>query len=76
MLSNSGFKEKQLQYERVKAAEAKHSDDLATLLRNHGIKKEAFSLYLRAFKSEDILEVYIATDDTYSLLKTYVSMNF
>lgn len=67
------FKEEQLGKTRVKNAYEEKESDLKQAIESLGINYETTSIYMRAFKSEGELEVYISDDsrDDHVLLKTY-----
>ena len=73
MLAQNSFKETQLRNARVKTA---YSEKEATVKEYFAAKKlnyEKFNLFIRAFKKEQKLEVWIKETgkDTYALLHTY-----
>ncbi len=72
-MSNNSFKSEQLQYPRVRAAYAEKGDLINTLLKDNQLEEGKFSLYLRAFKSEDVIEVWAKAENAskFSLIKTY-----
>jgi len=72
MLPQLSFKETQLGHSRVKTAYQEKEQSLKALLRAKHADSRT-TLYLRAFKREQILEVWAkeARKDTYTLLKTY-----
>lgn len=69
----NSFKSRQLQYKRVKIAYQNTWMALQKEITDKKINKNQFDLYLRGFKQEAILEVWIKNTDSkqYSLLKTY-----
>lgn len=54
----SSFKASQIKNTRVKAAYKAHWTDLQALLSSKNIDKTNFSIYIRAFKEEGILEIW------------------
>ena len=69
----SPFRKQQVQFERVRDAYAKKEIYLKKLLTSKGIHSFNYDLFLRAFKTEEILEVWIKTKNTskYQLLISY-----
>ncbi len=68
-----GFKDDQLRYPRVRAAYKESESSMLALLQNRQIERTKLNVYLRAFKSEQELELWgrNATDGAYQLIKTY-----
>lgn len=73
MSSNPSFLSDQLDYQRVRKAHDEYYESLSEQLSKLDIHSGAFSIYLRAFKEEGELEVWLKADDdaTYTLFKTY-----
>lgn len=71
--SDTGFKDEQLEYPRVKLAFEENEVDVKTKLRLAGINPDRFDLYLRAFKKEGMLEVWAKNRQTsmYTLIQSY-----
>lgn len=69
----TGFKTEQLKYKRVKQAYATKWPVLQKELLALKVNANAFDIYLRAFKHEKQLEVWVKnkTDQQFKLLKTY-----
>jgi len=69
----SPFRKQQVQFERVRDAYAEKEIYLKKLLISKGIHSFNYELFLRAFKKEEVLEVWIKTknDSKYKLLKSY-----
>jgi murein L,D-transpeptidase YafK len=67
------FKEKQLSFERVATAYQEKWDNLQRLIQQKGVNPTQFHLFLRAFKTEKRLELWIKNshDTSYQLLKNY-----
>lgn len=67
------FKSKQLKYQRVKNAYREKQGEVTSLLATKGIRDSDFSLYIRIFKKEEILEVWLKgnKDGKYSHLVDY-----
>lgn len=67
-----GFREQQMQFERVKSAYAEKENIVKELLRTKDIKAE-YGIFIRAFKREEELEVWIREkqSEKFSLLITY-----
>lgn len=73
MIQHGGFKEDQLEKSRVKAAYDLKEDELKLAVQELGIDYGSMSLFIRAFKEEGELEVFVSdsTREDYVLLKTY-----
>lgn len=73
IFSENGFKNEQLNFPRVRIAYANNEDPIKVLLHQNNINKKDFSIYIRAFKQEQLIELWIkdSSDDSYKLLKTY-----
>lgn len=69
----SGFLDKQLNHPRVKQAFAKKESLIAYRLSEKSIDKQYFEVYLRAFKQEQEMEVWVKNNyhSTWTLLHTY-----
>lgn len=70
MVNPPSFKEQQLKFDRVKTAYEDKESAVKELLKCHGIKS-TYKLFIRAFKKEEELEVWITQSDSYQLLTTY-----
>lgn len=72
-LSIVSFKESQLSYERVKVAYAEKENVVKNYFTSKGIEQNGFNLFIRAFKKEQKLEVWVKekAKSTYILLTTY-----
>ncbi|ANQ47613.1 L,D-transpeptidase family protein [Flammeovirga sp. MY04] len=75
--TNNSFKEDQLRYSRVRNAYNEKENTLDQLLEKSAIKKSELNIYLRAFKSENLIELWgkNASDTKYKLIKTYEVCN-
>lgn len=73
ILPLASFKEDQLQHERVKLAYAEKESIVKNYFTKRNLKQEGFNLFIRAFKKEEKLEVWIKEKDktSYILLTTY-----
>jgi murein L,D-transpeptidase YafK len=73
MLQTASFKETQLKQARVKVAYAHKEQTIKQYFKNLDLQYEGFQLFIRAFKHEKILEVWIKEKgaDTFSRLHTY-----
>ncbi len=71
--SSGNFKTKQLQHQRVKEAYQAKWEQLQKSISSLTISPNNFDIYLRAFKKDQKLEVWIknTSSKTYTLLKTY-----
>ncbi|MES2520818.1 MAG: L,D-transpeptidase family protein [Bacteroidota bacterium] len=69
----TNFKTQQLKYERVKAAYDEKSEAVFALLSEKSLSAQKLHLYFRAFKKEQILEIWAKNSDaqTFKLLKSY-----
>lgn len=67
------FLQTQLQYERVKDSYEEKGNYIEGLLKEKGFENKLFKIYIRAFKEEQSLEVWIKSGKNaeYALLKTY-----
>jgi murein L,D-transpeptidase YafK len=66
------FKEKQLQHSRVKGAYEEKEKIVQDYFSKRNIPYSGFSLFIRAFKSEQVVEVWVKTDGKeYKHLVTY-----
>ncbi len=70
--AKDGFKDAQLRNQRVKNAYSKKWETLKALLEEKQIKTNDFDLYIRAFKYEGELELFVKNtgENQYRLLKT------
>ncbi len=71
--SSDSFKSKQLQHQRVKEAYQSKWENLQKSMSALHISPNDYDIYLRAFKKDQKLEVWIknTSNDTYTLLNTY-----
>lgn len=67
------FKEKQLQFARVKEAHRLKEGAVKSILQKEGLDQRSLQLFIRAFKSEEVLEVWgrDAVSEKFKLLVTY-----
>ncbi len=66
------FREKQLQHTRVKAAYEEKEKTVQDYFKAAGISYKGFSLFIRAFKSERVVEAWVKADqDKYQRLVTF-----
>lgn len=72
-VNDSGFLEKQLNHQRVKQAYDKKESLISYRLSEKGVDKQYFEIYLRAFKQEQAMEVWVKNSHqtTWKLLHTY-----
>lgn len=72
-VKKASFKSTQLKYNRVREAYESKWKGLQTELKSVGINPENFDIYLRAFKEEQELQVWMKNkeDAKYQLVKTY-----
>ena len=73
MLTTATFKENQLNYPRVRSAYEEKEAVIKSYFARKEISYKNFQLFIRAFKKEQLLEVWVkeATSDHYILLRTY-----
>src|SRR3954470_10227445 len=73
MVIHSSFKESQLANARVKVAYSEKEQLVKSYFKSKELKYEGFNLFIRAFKKEGNLEVWIKEKDgkTFILLHTY-----
>lgn len=73
MLTQVTFKQSQLEYGRVNAAYLEKEDVVKDLFIKRKVRYGGFQLFLRSFKKEQLVEVWIkeASKDYYVLLHTY-----
>lgn len=69
---NASFKASQIKNSRVKAAYEKKWPALQALLKSKGVNPACFDLYLRVFKQEGLLEIWVRSKEAkqFVLLKT------
>jgi len=69
----STFKESQLRNDRVRNAFNEKSTKVADMLANMGVNPNSYEIYIRAFKTEEELEVWARTKgrSQYRLIETY-----
>src|SRR5690242_16659992 len=70
MTDTPNFKEQQLKFDRVKSAYDEKENTVKELLATQEVTS-GYKIFLRAFKKEKELEVWIKTNDTYALLTKY-----
>jgi murein L,D-transpeptidase YafK len=73
MLPIGSFKDDQLKHDRVKTAYEEKEDVVKQYFKNKNLNYSGFHLFIRAFKKEKHLEIWIKEKDqeTYSKLHTY-----
>lgn len=73
IFSDTGFKTKQLTFPRVRTAYANNEATIAELLQKNKINEKDFIIYLRAFKKEQEIELWVkdSSHKSFLLLKTY-----
>ncbi len=71
--NNNDFKNRQLKYSRVKNAYAEKQQAVRSLLSTRGILDDRFLLFIRIFKREEVMEVWVKGNhhDRYQHLKDY-----
>jgi murein L,D-transpeptidase YafK len=69
--STESFKETQLKFTRVKDAFLEKESDVQELFRSKGLQFKGQKLFLRAFKKEAQLEVWVKGKEKYELLVVY-----
>mgnify|MGYP000850377659 CR=1 FL=1 len=70
-MKQDNFIQHQLQFKRVEEAKRKHHAAVTDLFAKKGFPFPTKQLYLRAFKQEQLLEVWASNDVQYQLIKTY-----
>jgi murein L,D-transpeptidase YafK len=72
-MTPSVFREKQLNYTRVRVAYAQKEKTVVKTLDEHSISRDSMMIYLRAFKTEQKLELWAKNikDSAYILLKEF-----
>ena len=67
------FREKQMNYTRVREAYAGHEKTVVKTLAVHSISRDSLRIYLRAFKTEKVVEVWAKnnSDPTFVLVKKF-----
>lgn len=65
------FLQRQLTFPRVQEAVEKYNTSLQTSFFKSGLNYPGKSIYIRTFKLEQIVEVWVRDHDTFVLLKTY-----
>ncbi len=72
-LPAQSFKAEQQKYARVKTAYSEKWESLKAEIDKKGINKDGFEMFIRVFKNEKILEVWLKSKDQqeYKLFKTY-----
>lgn len=73
LIQVSTFKETQLRYARVKAAHQQKGKAVSELLAKQGLSPTSLRLFIRAFKKEQLVEVWASDSQrhTFELLVTY-----
>lgn len=73
-MQTQSFKQSQLEYDRVRNANDRLSDNIDLLLNSNKIGEHPFDIYLRAFKEEGELELWSRRKGTsgFQLMKSYV----
>lgn len=71
MVEGQGFVDEQLKYERVRQAKADYDAELKRLFEARELNYPPSDIYIRAFKFDKIVEVWIKEDDQYLPLKTF-----
>lgn len=73
MIAQTNFKQAQLKYSRVKTAYNEKESVVKNYFTQKKIKYNGFNLFIRAFKKEQTLEVWVLeeTKDSYALLCSY-----
>ncbi|MGH7503673.1 MAG: L,D-transpeptidase family protein [Longimicrobiales bacterium] len=73
LVAESSFAQEQLQYSRVRKAQRSAGPKILRLFTEKGIRYPAAEVYLRAFKQERALEVWVrpANETRFQLLNTY-----
>ncbi|MFC6998765.1 L,D-transpeptidase family protein [Rufibacter roseus] len=73
LLTADSFKDQQLKHERVQTAYQEKKAGAERLLKSKSLSLNTLQLYMRAFKQEEVLEVWAKnkTDQNYQLLITY-----
>lgn len=69
--SSSSFKQKQMSYSRVKEAFETNEESIKELFRKSGLSYPPKKIFLRAFKKEQLLELWVEDKLEFKLLKTY-----
>ena len=69
--STESFKESQLKFPRVKGAFEDKLEAVKEIYRGKGFESPSRQLFIRAFKKEEELEVWVLDDTAYKLLITY-----
>ncbi|MEL6556840.1 MAG: L,D-transpeptidase family protein [Bacteroidota bacterium] len=71
--AQESFKTDQKRYKRVRTAYAEKYDAIEKLFKENEVNINDFSIYLRSYKKEEALELWVKSgdDQTYRLLKTY-----
>ncbi len=70
-IQQSSFKDEQLKYPRVRAAFKNKEATLLSDLKDKKLNVSKLKVYIRAFKAEKILELWVTDNDRYELLKQY-----
>ncbi|MFA8300890.1 MAG: murein L,D-transpeptidase family protein [Hyphomicrobiales bacterium] len=73
LFQSDSFKEKQLEYSRVRQAYKDKEQNMLSLLKSKSIDRDKLKVYLRAFKEEEQIELWgkNSKDQKYQLIKTY-----
>ncbi len=59
LYAQSDFKETQQNYQRVKSAYLEKENSMAAALSGYDLEPDRIEIYLRAFKQENLLEVWV-----------------
>lgn len=72
-IPDSSFRENQKKYERVQNAYSKKEQSVKSLMKEKGIPFESFEIFIRAFKKENILQVFAKSksEQKFQLLLEY-----
>lgn len=72
-LFSQSFKDQQMKYARVKAAYSEKWENLKKEITQKGIDANNFEIYIRAFKHDEVLEVWLRSKNTteFKLFKSY-----
>ncbi len=71
--TDGGFREEQLKFERVREAFGDREMEVVTKLKLNKVNPDSFDLYIRAFKTEGLVEAWVKNkgDEMYRLFTTY-----
>jgi murein L,D-transpeptidase YafK len=71
LTAEESFKESQLKFSRVKDAFDEKAQDVKALFASRGLVFSGQQMFIRAFKTEEELEVWIKDGDAYKMVVTY-----